>query len=73
MEKLKLEETKLRDERITFRENNVRKEASAKDIDRDIRNISNDIQSIHPPSDEWAEKETETIEGDVWKEIFSII
>jgi len=71
--KLKIGENRLTEERVTFRENIVRKEEFAKGLGTDITNISRDIQSIHPPSDEWAENEIEIVEGDVWKEIFIII
>jgi len=67
------EQNKLNEERMVFRESIVRKETYSKEIARNIQTIFNDLRSIHPPSDEWAEKEVEVIEGDEWRDIFQVI
>jgi hypothetical protein len=71
--KLNEERDKLSEERVVFRENIVRKEARSREIAQTVEKISNDLRSIHPPSDDWAETDSEKIEGEDWKDIFKII
>ena len=72
-EKLTEERDKLTEERLVFRESIVRKETQSREIAQTIGKISNDLRSIHPPSDEWAETDSEKIEGEDWKDIFQVI
>ena len=72
-EKLTEERDKLTEERLVFRESIVRKETQSREIAQTIGKVSNDLRSIHPPSDEWAETDSEKIEGEDWKDIFQVI
>lgn len=66
LSELNLTRKNLTEERLKYREDIVKKENQSNILKTLIKTIANDLQSLHPPSDYWAESDSKSVEGNNW-------
>jgi hypothetical protein len=66
LSKLNIVRKKLTEERMKYREDMVKKENESNKLTIQIQDVTRELQSIHPPSDYWAEKDMILVDGNNW-------
>ena len=66
LSELTLTRKNLTEERLKYREDIVKKENQSNILETQIQEIARDLQSLHPPSDYWAESDSKSVEGNNW-------
>lgn len=66
LSELTLTRKNLTEERLKYREDIVKKENQSNSLEAQIKEIARDMQSLHPPSDYWAESDSKSVEGNNW-------
>ena len=66
LSELTLTRKNLTEERLKYREGIIKKENQSNSLEAQIKEIARDMQSLHPPSDYWAESDSKSVEGNNW-------